>query len=96
MLTASFALLLLAIGGYAALCAIQPFGTCRKCRGIGYRLRRTRTGAVKRGKPCRRCRTHGKRLRIGRRLHQSGRRLHRDGTRTHTRSTDRKETLPWQ
>lgn len=96
MLIASSALLLLAIGGYAALCALQPFGNCRKCSGVGYHLRRSRTGAVKRGKPCRRCRTRGRRLRIGRRLHNHARRLHHDGTRTHTRSTDHKETLPWQ
>ncbi|MEU8993448.1 hypothetical protein AB0C95_01275 [Streptomyces caniferus] len=94
MLTASSTLLLLAIGGYAALCAIQPFGTCRTCRGIGYRLRYSRTGAPKPGKPCRRCRTHGKRLRIGRRLINHTRRLHHDGTRT--RPTDHKEALPWQ
>ncbi|MEW1752799.1 hypothetical protein [Streptomyces angustmyceticus] len=94
MLLASSALLLLAIGGYAALCALQPFGTCRTCRGLGYRLRRSRTGDFKRGKPCRRCRTHGKRLRLGRRLHRQACRLHHDGTRT--RSTDRKESLPWQ
>ncbi|WP_329128332.1 hypothetical protein OG727_21350 [Streptomyces caniferus] len=81
MLLASFTLLAIAAGGYAALCALQPFGTCRTCRGIGYRVRYTHNGAPKRGKPCRRCRTHGKRLRTGRRLLNHAHRTHRNGTR---------------
>ncbi|QIK07897.1 hypothetical protein G7Z12_19440 [Streptomyces sp. ID38640] len=94
MLTASSALLLLAIGGYAALCLLQPFATCRKCDGFGQRVRYRRNDTPKPGKVCRRCHGHGKRLRAGRRLHNHARRLHTDGTRTHP--TDRKETPPWQ
>lgn len=81
MFLASSALLLVAIVGYAALCAIQPFGSCRTCKGLGYRVRYSRTGSPKRGKPCRRCRTHGKRLRTGRRLLNHAYRTHRNGTR---------------
>ncbi|MGO4417962.1 hypothetical protein AB4Z54_04115 [Streptomyces sp. MCAF7] len=80
MLTASAAIFL-AIAGYAALCAAQPFGTCRKCSGAGRAVRVNRRGRVKVGKTCRRCRGHGRRLRIGRRLHNHARRVHSDGTR---------------
>lgn len=74
MLTASAAMFL-ALAGYAALCAVKPFGPCRKCRGTG--LRELRNGA----KLCRRCRGSRYRLRVGRRLHNRARRLHHDGAR---------------
>ncbi|MFE9256238.1 hypothetical protein [Streptomyces sp. NPDC006879] len=82
MLIAS-ALTLLATGAYAVLCAASPFGTCRKCDGIGAHLKTNRAGRLKKAKPCRRCRCrgHGKRLRIGRRLLNHSRAIHHAGTR---------------
>ena len=53
--------------GYAALCAVSPFGRCRKCSGLGH-IQPTR-GFRRRPKPCKRCRATGLRLRIGRRIH---------------------------
>ncbi|WFB08618.1 hypothetical protein LRS74_17350 [Streptomyces sp. LX-29] len=67
--------------GYVVLCAVSPFGDCRKCDGFGAKVRVTRRGRAKVGRICRRCRGEGKRLRIGRRLHNRARRLRRDGTR---------------
>ncbi|MER5713531.1 hypothetical protein [Streptomyces sp. NPDC002122] len=81
MLTASALLLLATLTGYALLCAASPFGTCRKCRGLGYKTVLDRKGRPKRDKPCRRCKSHGKRLRVGRRLHNHSRAIHRAGTR---------------
>jgi hypothetical protein len=52
---------------YCLVCAVSPFGRCRKCTGTG---RQAPTGRLRRRpKPCRRCDATGRRLRIGRRLH---------------------------
>ena len=67
--------------GYASLCAVAPFGNCRKCRGWGFAMKTDRKGRAKRGKDCRRCKATGKRIRIGRHLYNVAARLHRDGTR---------------
>ncbi|MCP3754916.1 hypothetical protein [Streptomyces sp. TBY4] len=80
MLIAS-ALILVTLAGYTLLCMASPFGTCRKCDGIGAKLTLNRAGKVKRVKPCRRCRGQGKRLRVGRRLHNQSREIHRAGSR---------------
>ncbi|MGW7514623.1 hypothetical protein ACWGJ2_03405 [Streptomyces sp. NPDC054796] len=79
---------LLAIGAlvaatlcYAAICAVSPFGRCRKCSGLGFQLRHSRTGKPRRGKHCRRCHGDGIRIRTGRHLYHLAARLHRDGTR---------------
>lgn len=63
------------LGGYAALCAVRPFGPCRRCRGEGEieRFRKVR--------PCPRCRGKKLRLRIGRRVHNAWRRTHEAGAR---------------
>ena len=63
--------------GYAAVCAASPFGTCRRCRGLG------RIGAARgrRSRPCRRCDATGIRIRLGRHLYHQAVRIHRDGTR---------------
>ncbi|MFI7352728.1 hypothetical protein ACIBTP_02130 [Streptomyces avidinii] len=80
MLIAS-ALILATFAGYTLLCMASPFGTCRKCDGIGAKLTLKRSGKVKRVKPCRRCKGQGKRLRVGRRLHNQSREIHRAGSR---------------
>ena len=63
------------LGGYAVLCAVKPFGPCRKCTATGEieRFKKTRT--------CPRCRGSKLRLRIGRRAHNAWRRTHQAGTR---------------
>ena len=63
--------------GYAAICAASPFGTCRRCSGLG------RIGAARgrRSDLCRRCDGTGIRIRFGRHLYHQARRVHRDGTR---------------
>lgn len=63
------------LGGYAVLCAVRPFGPCRRCRGVGEveRFRKMRT--------CPRCRGRRLRLRVGRRAHNAWRRTHAAGTR---------------
>lgn len=66
---------------YGGLCAVSPFGTCRKCRGFGFALTTDRKGRPKRGKHCRRCDGHGKRIRAGRWLYNRAARIHRAGTR---------------
>lgn len=66
---------------YIALCAISPFGTCRKCRGFGFHLKTNRRGQLRRGKDCRRCDGYGKRIRLGRWLYNRAARLHDQGTR---------------
>lgn len=67
---------------YAALCAASPFGTCRKCKGWGSKVRVGRyTGRLKRGAVCRRCDGYGRRIRIGRHLYNVVSRLRREGTR---------------
>ncbi|WP_328757459.1 hypothetical protein [Streptomyces sp. NBC_00271] len=72
---AACALLVLALGCYAVLCAVKPFALCRKCRGAGQieRFRKVRT--------CPRCRGHKLRLRIGRRAHNAWRRTYSEGAR---------------
>ncbi|MFJ2371245.1 hypothetical protein ACIOZL_00360 [Streptomyces sp. NPDC087769] len=75
------ALLLLVTLSYSGLCAVSPFGDCRKCRGWGFATKTDRKGRAKRGKDCRRCKATGKRIRIGRHLYNVAARLHRDGTR---------------
>ncbi|MFF4277426.1 hypothetical protein ACFY0Z_01275 [Streptomyces kronopolitis] len=79
----SFAIACLAIVTlcYAALCAVSPFGDCRKCRGFGYALKEDRRGRLRPGKTCRRCHGDRKRIRVGRHLFNVAARLHRDGTR---------------
>ncbi|WP_078854872.1 hypothetical protein [Streptomyces sp. NRRL F-5135] len=86
MLIASTALLLYA-AGYAVLCAVSPFGPCRKCAGTGLRELR------KRAKVCRRCHGQRRRLRLGRRVLNSGRRTHAAGTRPNP--TTEKKGTPW-
>ncbi|KAF4408751.1 hypothetical protein [Streptomyces lycii] len=83
MTLAAFAALLLIFVtlGYSALCAVSPFGNCRRCRGFGYQLKRDRRGRLKPGRTCRRCRGDRKRIRIGRHLFNLAARIHRDGTR---------------
>jgi DnaJ-class molecular chaperone len=67
---------------YAALCAASPFGTCRRCKGWGSKVRVGRfTGHLKRGRECRRCRGYGRRIRLGRRIYNIVSRLHGEGTR---------------
>ncbi|MEU9117658.1 hypothetical protein AB0D04_39490 [Streptomyces sp. NPDC048483] len=66
---------------YVALCAVSPFGNCRKCKGFGYALKTDRRGRLRPGKTCRRCRGDRKRIRVGRHLFNVAMRLHRDGTR---------------
>jgi hypothetical protein len=63
--------------GYVAVCAASPFGTCRRCAGLG------RIGAARgrRSRPCRRCDATGIRIRRGRHLYNEVIRLHRDGAR---------------
>ncbi|MFE3825237.1 hypothetical protein [Streptomyces sp. NPDC059092] len=79
--------LLAALAGYAALCAVSPFGPCRKCSGTG--LRELRKGA----KLCRRCHGRRRRLRLGRRALNAGHRTHAAAT-TH-RTPAQKGTPPW-
>ncbi|MDK1477055.1 hypothetical protein QNO07_27290 [Streptomyces sp. 549] len=67
--------------GYGFLCAVSPFGDCRRCRGFGYRLTTDRRGRTRPGRLCRRCRGDRKRIRFGRHLYNVAARLHRDGTR---------------
>ncbi|MET9534690.1 hypothetical protein ABZY02_29720 [Streptomyces sp. NPDC006649] len=86
MLIASTAILVI-LAGYAALCAISPFGPCRKCSGTG--LRELRKGA----KVCRRCHGRRRRLRVGRRAFNAGHRTHAAGTRPTPRI--QKEAPPW-
>lgn len=66
---------------YAALCAVSPFGNCRRCRGFGFHLRHTRRGRLVRGRDCRRCRGYGRRIRVGRHLYNVLAGLRREGTR---------------
>lgn len=58
--------------GYAVVCAVSPYGRCRRCSGTG----RT-SHALRRVKPCGRCGETGLRLRYGRRLANHHRRLTR-------------------
>ncbi|MCF3102958.1 hypothetical protein IPZ58_15360 [Streptomyces roseoverticillatus] len=65
---------------YVAVCAASPFGRCRKCDGLGFRLDHRRNGKPKRGKHCRRCDGHGIRIRFGRHLWNGWTRTYRQGT----------------
>ncbi|SDK79423.1 hypothetical protein [Streptomyces indicus] len=66
---------------YCLLCAVSPFGDCRRCRGLGFKTKTNRRGIVKRGKDCVRCKTTGKRIRVGRHLYNLWAATYRDGTR---------------
>lgn len=66
---------------YAAVCAVSPFGNCRKCRGFGFQIKHDRRGRIKPGRPCRRCHGDRKRIRTGRWLFNRLARVYRDGTR---------------
>ncbi|MGW7691018.1 hypothetical protein ACWGMA_19435 [Streptomyces asiaticus] len=80
-ITLAIACLLTVTLGYASLCAVSPFGDCRRCRGMGHAIKTDRKGRMKRGKDCRRCDATGKRIRAGRWLYNRAARIHRDGTR---------------
>jgi hypothetical protein len=71
---AAIAAILLLTLGYAAMCAASPFGPCRRCKGMGFKLRTDRKGRQHRGKDCRRCQATGRRIRIGRHLFNAYRR----------------------
>ncbi|SCE07662.1 hypothetical protein GA0115240_137821 [Streptomyces sp. DvalAA-14] len=79
ILAASLLLLLLTLG-YAGVCAVSPFGKCRKCNGLGFALATDRRGKPKRGKHCRRCNGHGIRIRTGRHLFNAWRDTYDRGT----------------
>lgn len=67
---------LVAVLGYAAACAADPFGRCPRCHGNAKVIKPN--GRVKRW--CRHCDGTGLRLRLGRRLYNYLRRLRRDAT----------------
>ncbi|MGW6460901.1 hypothetical protein ACWF94_34075 [Streptomyces sp. NPDC055078] len=77
----AIAFLTLVTLGYAMVCAASPFGNCRKCDGMGHRIKTDRTGRPKRGRDCRRCHATGKRIRVGRWLYHRLARTYRTGTR---------------
>ncbi|MFD4525019.1 hypothetical protein ACFWP7_14080 [Streptomyces sp. NPDC058470] len=77
---AASVLLLLFTLGYSGLCAVSPFGNCRKCNGWGFAMKTDRKGRMKRGKDCRRCKATGKRIRVGRHLYNLWARTYRAGT----------------
>ncbi|MFC5029965.1 hypothetical protein ACQFX6_28130 [Streptomyces sp. DSM 41987] len=93
----AIALILLFTLGYAALCAAQPFGRCRKCHGLGFQLTHTRGGKPKRGKHCRRCHGHGIRIRTGRHLFNAFTRTRRAATDAPAQpgTPTRTESRPW-
>jgi len=62
---------------YAAVCAISPFGTCRRCGGRGL----IGPARGRRSRPCRRCNATGIRIRTGRHLYNELMRAHRNGIR---------------
>ncbi|MEY9876027.1 hypothetical protein ABH931_005534 [Streptacidiphilus sp. MAP12-33] len=80
MLTAIACLLIVTLG-YGIVCAAQPFGRCRRCRGFGFHFKTDRRGRMRRGKDCRRCKATGYRIRTGRHLYNLALRLYREGTR---------------
>ncbi|WP_432092297.1 hypothetical protein [Streptomyces sp. bgisy100] len=80
-LLSAMPVLLLAVAFYAALCAVSPFGTCRRCRGFGFQIKQSRRGHLSRGRECRRCEGYGRRVRAGRHLFNLVSRLHSEGTR---------------
>ncbi|WP_327235748.1 hypothetical protein OG349_19000 [Streptomyces sp. NBC_01317] len=65
---------------YGGMCAVSPFGDCRRCRGMGHAIKTDRKGRAKRGKDCRRCQATGKRIRVGRHLFNLWSQTYRDGT----------------
>lgn len=65
---------------YGALCAVSPFGSCRKCRGFGFYLKEDRRGRPRPGRTCRRCKGDRIRIRVGRHWWNVARRIHRKGT----------------
>lgn len=65
---------------YAATCAASPFRTCRRCGGLGFHLRHTHAGTLKRGKECHHCRGAGLRIRAGRWLYNRAARTHHRAT----------------
>jgi hypothetical protein len=69
------------IGSYAALCALSPYGVCRRCGGFGFKVRQNRRGRIVRGRQCRRCKGYGQRLRLGRALYNAAARLRREASR---------------
>lgn len=79
-LSTAIPLALLAVLLYAALCAVSPFGPCRKCHGFGFKVKQNRRGRITRGRNCRRCKGYGMRLRAGRHVYNAVTRLHREGT----------------
>lgn len=79
---AAIACLIAVTLGYGGLCAVSPFGNCRRCRGMGHQLTTDRKGRLKRGKDCRRCHATGKRIRAGRWLYNRWARIYRAGTDT--------------
>lgn len=70
-LAAAMALLLVTLG-YLFVCAVRPFGTCRRCQGTGRLGSRIRRG-------CRRCHGTGLRIRAGRHAYNRLARIHRRG-----------------
>ncbi|MWA10694.1 hypothetical protein [Streptomyces sp. BA2] len=80
-ITLAIACLLIVTLGYASVCAVSPFGNCRRCSGVGFATKTDRQGRIKRGKRCRRCKGYGKRIRVGRHLYNLCARTHREGTR---------------
>ncbi|MFY1625509.1 hypothetical protein ACN268_20255 [Micromonospora sp. WMMD735] len=62
--------------GYAGLCWISPFKTCRRCGGTGH----TTTRFLHRPRACRRC-DRGMRLRTGRRVFNVFHRIRSEATR---------------
>ncbi|WP_399088179.1 hypothetical protein ACGH2B_12925 [Streptomyces sp. BBFR2] len=79
--TAAATLFTIVTLGYLALCAVSPFGNCRKCRGFGFYMKTDRRGRPRPGRTCRRCHGDRKRIRVGRHLYNAAARTHRDGTR---------------
>jgi len=61
--------------GYALVCALSPWGRCRRCNGHGRRRTFGRSGG------CHRCDGTGLRLRHGRRLYYRAQRARREATR---------------
>ncbi|NGO76773.1 hypothetical protein G6045_14015 [Streptomyces sp. YC504] len=80
----AIALLAFITGCYCLMCAISPFGTCRKCRGMGGLVKTTIFGRIKASKNCPRCKGHGKRIRVGRWIYNRAARIYRD---SHPEST---------
>ncbi|PZF99492.1 hypothetical protein [Micromonospora deserti] len=62
--------------GYAGLCWLSPFKTCKRCAGTGH----TTTRILHRPRACRRC-DRGLRLRTGRRVYNYFHRLRAEATR---------------